>query len=264
MYAFDYSRPATIADAVKAYAADPEAKLLAGGQTLIPTMKQRLASPSTLVDLSGIRELKAIMREANSITIGAMVTHDAVARNADVRAAIPALAALAGGIGDPAVRNAGTLGGSVANNDPAADYPSALLALGASVSTNKRVIHADQFFNGMFSTALEPGEVILAVSFPIPKRAAYSKFEQRASRYALVGVFVADTATGVRCAVTGCGANGVFRVPEIEQALAANWSAASLAGVKVASTGIMGDIHGGADYRAAMVPVIAARAVGMC
>jgi aerobic carbon-monoxide dehydrogenase medium subunit len=264
MYAFDYSRPATIADAVKAYAADPEAKLLAGGQTLIPTMKQRLASPSTLVDLSGIRELKAIMREANSITIGAMVTHDAVARNADVRAAIPALAALAGGIGDPAVRNAGTLGGSVANNDPAADYPSALLALGASVSTNKRVIHADQFFNGMFSTALEPGEVILAVSFPIPKRAAYSKFEQRASRYALVGVFVADTATGVRCAVTGCGANGVFRVPEIEQALAANWSAAALAGVKVAASGIMGDIHGGAQYRAAMVPVIAARAVGMC
>jgi aerobic carbon-monoxide dehydrogenase medium subunit len=264
MYAFDYSRPATIADAVKAYAADPEAKLLAGGQTLIPTMKQRLASPSSIIDLSGIRELKAIMREANSITIGAMVTHDAVARNADVKAAIPALAALAGGIGDPAVRNAGTIGGSVANNDPAADYPSALLALGASVSTNKRVIHADQFFNGMFSTSLEPGEVILAVSFPIPKRAAYSKFEQRASRYALVGVFVADTATGVRCAVTGCGANGVFRVPEIEKALATNWSAASLAGVKVAATGIMGDIHGGAEYRAAMVPVIAARAVGMC
>ncbi len=264
MYAFDYSRPATIADAVKAYAADPEAKLLAGGQTLIPTMKQRLASPSTIVDLSGIRELKAIMREPTSITIGAMVTHDAVARNADVRAAIPALAALAGGIGDPAVRNAGTLGGASANNDPAADYPAALLALGASVSTNKRVIHADQFFAGLFSTALEPGEVILAVSFPIPKRAAYSKFEQRASRYALVGVFVADTATGVRCAVTGCGSNGVFRVPEIEAALAANWSAAALAGVKVASTGIMGDIHGGAEYRAAMVPVIAARAVGMC
>jgi aerobic carbon-monoxide dehydrogenase medium subunit len=264
MYAFDYSRPATIADAVKAYAADPEAKLLAGGQTLIPTMKQRLASPSSIIDLSGIRELKAIMREANSITIGAMVTHDAVARNADVKAAIPALAALAGGIGDPAVRNAGTIGGSVANNDPAADYPSALLALGASVSTNKRVIHADQFFNGMFSTALEAGEVILAVSFPIPKRAAYSKFEQRASRYALVGVFVADTATGPRCAVTGCGSNGVFRVPEIETALAVNWSAAALAGVKVASSGIMGDIHGGAEYRAAMVPVIAARAVGMC
>jgi aerobic carbon-monoxide dehydrogenase medium subunit len=264
MYAFDYARPTTIADAVKAYAADPEAKLLAGGQTLIPTMKQRLASPSSIIDLSGIRELKAIMREANSITIGAMVTHDAVARNADVKAAIPALAALAGGIGDPAVRNAGTIGGSVANNDPAADYPSALLALGASVSTNKRVIHADQFFNGMFSTALEAGEVILAVSFPIPKRAAYSKFEQRASRYALVGVFVADTAAGIRCAVTGCGANGVFRVPEIEKALAANWSAAALAGVKVASSGIMGDIHGAADYRAAMVPVIAGRAVGMC
>jgi aerobic carbon-monoxide dehydrogenase medium subunit len=264
MYAFDYSRPATIADAVKAYAANPEAKLLAGGQTLIPTMKQRLASPSAIVDLSGIRELKAIMREANSITIGAMVTHDAVARNADVRAAIPALAALAGGIGDPAVRNAGTIGGSVANNDPAADYPSALLALGASVSTNTRVIHADQFFAGLFSTALEPGEVILAVSFPIPKRAAYSKFEQRASRYALVGVFVADTATGPRCAVTGCGSNGVFRVPEIEKALAANWSAAALASVKVATTNIMGDIHGGPEYRAAMVPVIAARAVGMC
>jgi aerobic carbon-monoxide dehydrogenase medium subunit len=159
------------------------------------------------------------------------------------------------------VRNAGTIGGSVANNDPAADYPAALLALGATISTNTRVIHADQFFSGMFTTALEPGEVILAISFPIPKRAAYSKFEQRASRYALVGVFVADTATGPRCAVTGCGSNGVFRVPEIEKALAANWSAAALAGVKVAATGIMGDIHGAADYRAAMVPVIAARAV---
>ena len=263
MYAFDYSRPATIADAVKAYAANPEAKLLAGGQTLIPTMKQRLASPSGIVDLGGIRELRAITREANSLTIGAMVTHDAVARNADVKAAIPALAALAAGIGDPAVRNVGTIGGSVANNDPAADYPAALLALGATISTNTRTIHADQFFNGLFTTALEPGEVIVAVSFPVPKRAASSKLEQRASRYALVGVFVADTATGPRCAVTGCGSNGVFRVPEIEKALAANWSAAALAGIKVAATGIMGDIHGGSEYRAAMVPVIAARAVAL-
>jgi aerobic carbon-monoxide dehydrogenase medium subunit len=264
MYGFDYARPATIADAVKAYAANPEAKLLAGGQTLIPTMKQRLASPSGIIDLSGIRELKAIMRDGTGITIGAMVTHDAVARSADVKAAIPALSALAGGIGDPAVRNAGTIGGSVANNDPAADYPSAVLALGATISTNQRTIPADQFFTGMFTTALEPGEIILAVHFPVPKRAAYSKFEQRASRYALVGVFVADTASGPRCAVTGCGANGVFRVPEIEKALAANWSGAALAGVKVAPAGIMGDIHGGPEYRAAMVPVIAARAVGMC
>ena len=263
MYAFDYSRPATIADAVKAYAANPEAKLLAGGQTLIPTMKQRLASPSGIVDLGGIRELRAITREANSLTIGAMVTHDTVIRSADVKASIPALAALVGYIGDPAVRNVGTIGGSVANNDPAADYPAALLALGATISTNTRTIHADQFFNGLFTTALEPGEVIVAVSFPVPKRAAYSKLEQRASRYALVGVFVADTATGPRCAVTGCGSNGVFRVPEIEKALAANWSAAALAGIKVAATGIMGDIHGGSEYRAAMVPVIAARAVAL-
>jgi aerobic carbon-monoxide dehydrogenase medium subunit len=264
MYAFHYNRPASIADAVKALGLNPEAKLLAGGQTLIPTMKQRLASPSGIIDLSGIRELKAILRDGTGITIGAMVTHDAVARSADVKAAIPALSALAGGIGDPAVRNAGTIGGSVANNDPAADYPSAVLALGATISTNQRTIPADQFFTGMFTTALEPGEIILAVHFPVPKRAAYSKFEQRASRYALVGVFVADTASGPRCAVTGCGANGVFRVPEIEKALATNWSAASLAGVKVAAGGIMGDIHGSADYRAAMVPVIAARAVGMC
>jgi aerobic carbon-monoxide dehydrogenase medium subunit len=264
MYAFDYSRPASIADAVAALGANPEAKLLAGGQTLIPTMKQRLASPTGIIDLSGIPELKAIIRDATSVTIGAMVSHDAVARSADVKAAIPALAALAGGIGDPAVRNAGTIGGSVANNDPAADYPAAVLALGAVISTNQRMIPADQFFNGMFSTALEPGEMILAIRFPIPKRAAYSKFEQRASRYALVGVFVADTAGGPRCAVTGCGAGGVFRAADIEKALAANWSAASLAGVKLAGSTMMGDIHGSADYRAAMVPVIAGRAVAMC
>jgi aerobic carbon-monoxide dehydrogenase medium subunit len=192
-----------------------------------------------------------------------MATHDMVARSADVKAAIPALAALAGGIGDPQVRNAGTIGGSVANNDPAADYPSAVLALNATIVTDKRQISADQFFAGMFSTSLDAGEIITAIRFPVPKKAAYAKFEQRASRYALVGAFVADTGAGVRCAVTGCGANGVFRSPEIEAALAKSFSASALTGVKISAANIMGDIHGSAEYRAAMVPVMAGRAVTM-
>ena len=261
MYSFDYVRPASVADAVKALSANPEARALAGGQTLIPTLKQRLAAPAALVDLGGIAELKSIRREGNNIVIGALVTHDTVARSADVKSAIPALAKLADGIGDPQVRNAGTIGGSLANNDPAADYPAAALALGATIVTSKRQIPADQYFTGMFSTALDAGEIITAVSFPVPKRAGYAKFAQRASRYVLVGVFVAETASGLRCAVTGCGANGVFRSPEIEAALAKSFNAASLAGVKVPSTGLMGDMHGSAEYRAALVPVMAARAV---
>lgn len=263
MYSFDYVRPASVADAVKALLANPEAKPLAGGQTLIPTLKQRLASPGSIVDLSGIAELKSISRDGTTLVIGALATHDAVARSADVKAAIPALAALAGGIGDPQVRNAGTIGGSVANNDPAADYPSAVLALAATIVTNKRQIAADQYFAGLFSTALEDGEIITSIRFPVPKNAAYAKYEQRASRYALVGVFVADTASGVRCAVTGCGGNGVFRSAEIEQVLTANFSAASLKGIKISADTMMGDIHGSAVYRAAMVPVMAERAVTM-
>ncbi len=263
MYTFDYARPTSVADAAMALSTNSEAKLLAGGQTLIPTLKQRLAAPGSIVDLSGIADLKSISRDGNTLVIGAMVTHDAVARSADVKGVIPALAALAGGIGDPQVRNVGTIGGSVANNDPAADYPSAVLALGATIVTNKRQIAADQFFTGMFSTALDEGEIITSIRFPLPKKAAYAKYEQRASRYALVGVFVADTATGVRCAVTGCGGNGVFRSTEIETALTANFSAAALKGIKVASGSMMGDIHGSADYRAAMVPIMAERAVAM-
>ena len=261
MYSFDYSRPGSVADAAKAANANPEAKILAGGQTLVPTLKQRLASPSAVIDLGGIADLKTIKRDGNTLVIGAMATHDAVARSAEVKAAIPALAALAGGIGDPAVRNAGTAGGSIANNDPAADYPAAVLALGATIVTDKRQIAADQYFTGMFSTALDAGEIITAIRFPIPKRAGYSKFEQRASRYALVGAFVADTGAGIRCAVTGCGGGGVFRSPEIEAALSTNFSADALKSVKVSSANLMGDIHGSADYRAAMVPVMAARAV---
>ena len=263
MYSFDYSRPGSVTDAAKAANANPEAKILAGGQTLVPTMKQRLASPSAVIDLGGIADLKTIKRDGNTLVIGAMATHDAVARSAEVKAAIPALAALAGGIGDPAVRNAGTVGGSVANNDPAADYPAAVLALGATIVTDKRQIAADQYFTGMFSTALDAGEIITAIRFPIPKRAGYSKFEQRASRYALVGAFVADTGSGIRCAVTGCGGGGVFRSPEIEAALSANFSSDALKSVKVSPANLMGDIHGSADYRAAMVPVMAGRAVAI-
>ena len=261
MYSFDYVRPTSVADAAKALAANPEARLLAGGQTLIPTLKQRLASPAAVIDIGGIADLRTIKRDGDKLVIGALVTHDAVARSTEVKAAIPALAVLADGIGDPQVRNAGTIGGSVANNDPSADYPSAVLALNATIVTSKRQIPADQYFTGMFSTALDAGEIITAVQFPVPKRAGYQKFAQRASRYALVGVFVAETAAGVRCAVTGCGANGVFRSGEVEAALTKGFSADSLKGVKVPASGLMGDMHGSAEYRAAMVPVMAARAV---
>ncbi len=261
MYAFDYVRPASLADAVKALGSSEENRALAGGQTLIPTMKQRLAMPAALVDLSGVAELKGVSRDANSVTIGAMTTHAAVAANADVRAAIPALAALAGGIGDPHVRHAGTIGGSVANNDPAADYPAAVLGLGATIITTTREIPADSFFTGLFRTALQPGELIKAIRFPIPQKAGYSKFEQRASRYALIGVFAAQTAAGPRVAVTGSGASGVFRAAGLEAALAKGFSVDALKGATMPATGLLSDIHGGADYRASVIPVIAERAV---
>lgn len=261
MYAFDYLRPASLADAVKALGASEENRVLAGGQTLIPTMKQRLAMPAMLIDLAGVAELKGVARDANSVTIGAMMTHAAVAANADVRAAIPALAALAGGIGDPHVRHAGTIGGSVANNDPAADYPAAVLGLGATIITTTREIPADSYFTGLFRTALQPGELIKAIRFPIPQKAGYSKFEQRASRYALIGVFVAQTASGVRVAVTGSGATGVFRAAGLEAMLAKGFTVDALKGATVAATGLLSDIHGGAEYRASVIPVIAERAV---
>ena len=261
MYAFDYHRPATLADAAKLLSASEENRPLAGGQTLIPTMKQRLAMPAALVDLSGIAELKGVRKDGNTIVIGAMTRHSDVARNPDVIAAIPALAKLAGGIGDPAVRHAGTIGGSLANNDPAADYPAAALGLGATIVTNIREIPADQFFTGLFKTALKPSEIITAVRFPVPVKAGYAKFEQRASRYALVGVFAAQTAAGPRVAVTGSGAGGVFRAAALEAALAKGFAAASLKGATVSAAGLLSDIHGSADYRAAVIPAIAERAV---
>ena len=261
MQDFNYSRAKSLAEAASSLKAAADGKLLAGGQTLIPVLKQRLASPSDLVDLAGIAELAGIKATPQAVTLGAMTRHADVAASAEVQRLIPALAELASGIGDPHVRNRGTLGGSVANNDPAADYPAAVLALNATIVTNKRQIPADQFFTGLFSTALEPGELITRISFPTPEKADYAKFEQRASRYALVGAFVAKSAAGVRVAVTGAGANGVFRATAIEQALTANWSADAAKAVKLAATDMLSDLHGSAEYRAAMISVMASRAV---
>ena len=260
MYAFEYLHPRTLSGAL-ADLAKEDAKALAGGQTLLPTMKQRLAQPSAIVELKGLPELSGIARDGDAIVIGAMTRHVEVNLSPVVKGAIPALAALAGGIGDPQVRNRGTLGGSLANNDPAADYPAAALALGATIVTDKRRIAADAYFTGLFETALEPGELITKVSFPIPQKAGYLKFPNPASRYALVGVFVAKTAGGVRVAVTGAGENGVFRVPAFEAALAANFSASALAGLAVPAEGLNSDIHADADYRAHLIGVMAKRAV---
>jgi carbon-monoxide dehydrogenase medium subunit len=260
MYAFNYQKVKSVADAAAALGKNPDAKLLAGGQTLVASMKLRLANPGQVVDLSDVPELKGIKASGSSVTIGAMTRHAEVASSADVKKAIPALAQLAGGIGDRMVRNMGTIGGSVANNDPAADYPAALVGLGATVHTNKRKIAADDFFKGMFETALAAGEIITAVEFPVPKRAAYMKFKNPASRYAIVGVFVADTGSGVRVAVTGAGPK-VFRVPEMEKALGSKFAPDSVANVKVPDKGLNSDIHASAEYRAHLVTVMAKRAV---
>ncbi len=260
MHAFEYTAPTSVADAVAAAAKD-DAKLLAGGQTLLPTMKQRLAAPAHLVDLRKIAGLAGISREGDAIVVGAMTRHADVATNPLVHDAIPALAALAAGIGDPAVRHRGTIGGSLANNDPAADYPAAALGLGATIVTSKREIAAEAFFKGLFETALEDGEIITAVKFPIPSKAAYQKFRNPASRYAMVGVFVARTKSGVRVAVTGAGSGGVFRHAALEAALAANFSAQSLAWVKTDPSDMISDLHGDAEYRAHLVNVMAKRAV---
>jgi carbon-monoxide dehydrogenase medium subunit len=261
MYAFEYHRPQSVADAAKLLAANSEAKLLAGGHTLLPTMKQRLAGPKSIVDLSRVAELKGISRSGNALVIGAMTTHAEVAGSSEVRQAIPGLASLAGMIGDPHVRHRGTIGGSIANDDPAADYPAAVLALGASIGTNKREIKADDFFKGLFSTALQDGEIITRISFPVPAKFAYEKFFHPASRYALVGVAVAQTGSGPRVAVTGAGKDGVFRHTAMEQALAKGWSAQALAGVTTDAGRMMSDIHGDAAYRAHLVGVLARRAV---
>ena len=261
MYEFQYAKPSTVADASTTLSADEANQPLAGGQTLIPTIKQSLNAPGTLVDLSGIGELTGITREGSTIVIGAMTTHATVAANATVRDAIPALAKLAGGIGDPQVRNIGTIGGSLANNDPAADYPSAALALNATIKTSTREIPADDYFQGFFTTALEPGELIVSVAFPIPEQAAYGRFEQRASRYPMVGVFVAKTASGIRAAVTGAGQDGVFRCAELETALTSDFSAKAAEAVKVPADDLMSDLHASADYRAALIPIMASRAI---
>ena len=261
MYAFNYHRPQSVAEAAKLLASNSEAKLLAGGHTLLPTMKQRLASPKVIVDLSRVAELKGIDKRGSSLVIGAMTTHDEVATSAVVKGAIAGLAEVAGGIGDPHVRNRGTIGGSVANNDPAADYPAALLALGASIGTNKREIAADAFFKGLFGTALDEGEIITRISFPVPAKFAYVKFANQASKYALVGVAVAQTGKETRVAVTGAGSDGAFRVPAMEAALGKSWSAQSLAGIAVKPSDMLSDIHADAAYRAHLVGVLAKRAV---
>lgn len=260
MYDFQYQKAASVADAVKALKGDDEAKIVAGGMTLIPTLKQRLAKPSALVDLSGVKDLQGIKMEGGKLTIGAMTTHATVAASAEVKKAIPALAHLAGHIGDPAVRHRGTLGGSISNNDPAADYPSALVALGATVKTNEREIAADEFFKGMFETALKPGEIVTAVSFPVPEKAAYMKFPNPASRYAMVGVFVAKGPAGVRVAVTGA-APSVFRQKDMEAALGKKWAPDAVEGIKQSASGLNSDIHASSEYRAHLVGVMAKRAV---
>lgn len=260
MQTFDYSTLASVADAARAAAGG--ARLIAGGQSLLPSMKLGLAAPEALADLGGIAELRGITVAGGVVKIGAMTTHATVAASAEVQKAIPALADLAGRIGDRQVRNRGTLGGSLANNDPAACYPAAVLGLGATVHTNKRDIAADDFFQGIYTTALAEDEVITAVSFPVPEKAAWQKFNQPASRFSIVGVFVSKGPQGVRVAVTGAGAGGVFRAKALEDRLAANWSAAALAGASVAADDLVSDLHGSAEYRAALIPVLAARAVG--
>lgn len=263
MYAFAYVKPKSVADAVSMMKEDGDGKLLAGGQTLLPTLKQRLAQPSRLVDLGALPELKGIKAEGNGLTIGAMARHAEVAHSSVVKSTIPALAALAEGIGDPQVRNRGTLGGSIANHDPAADYPGAVVGLGATVKTNKREIAADDFFTGMFSTALEEDEIVTSVHFPKADKAAYAKFPNPASRYAVVGVFVAKTASGVRVAVTGAGA-GVFRATALEEALSKSFTPDALNGIKMPADDLNSDIHASAEYRAHLITVMAKRAVAAC
>jgi len=259
MYDFSYVKPGSVADAAKALGAE-DAKALAGGMTFIPVLKQRLNKPSAVVDLSGLG-LSGITVSGNTVTIGAMTTHVTVANSADVKAKIPALADLAGGIGDIQVRHRGTIGGSLANNDPAACYPSAVLALGATIKTNKRSIAADDYFQGMFATALEADEIITGVEFPVPEKAAYEKFRNPASRYAIVGAFVAKFANGVRVAITGAGQGGVFRHTAAEAALSSNFSEAALANVSHGADGLNEDIHASAEYRAHLIGVTTKRAV---
>ena len=261
MYSFTYHRPGSARQAANLLAKNPEAKLLAGGHSLIPVMKLRLAKPSAIIDLNGIEDLSGVELKGRSISIGAMTRHADVANSQVVRDALPGLASVPASIGDPQVRNRGTIGGSVANNDPNADYPAACLGLGATIITNKRRIAADDFFTGMFSTALEESEIILRINFPIAKKAAYEKFKHPASGFALVGVFAAKRGSDIRVAVTGAGANGVFRVKSFEEALKKRFSPKSLEGMTIPANGMNSDIHASAEYRAHLVGVLARRAV---
>jgi len=260
MESMHYHRPASVAEAVKLLGSHGDDRILAGGQSVLPSLRLGLLSTGGFVDLGGVAELQGIKVDGNKITIGAMTTHAAVAASKDVQAKIPALAALASGIGDRQVRNRGTIGGSLANSDPAACYPAAVLGLGATITTNSRTIAADDFFKGLYETALNPGEIITAVSFPVPEKAAYVKFKQPASRFAIVGVFVAKTGSGVRVAVTGAKACA-FRAKALEDALAKNFSASALDGVSVPAAGLNSDLHGSAEYRASLIPLLTKRAV---
>ena len=260
MYQFSYHRPSSLSEVQSLIQGGEDVKLMAGGQTLIPTLKQRLAQPSDVIDLGGVRELTGISVEGDVVTIGAMTKHAQVANSEEVKRVNPALAHLAGLIGDPAVRNMGTLGGSIANADPAADYPAGVVGLGATVHTTQRQIAGEDFFTGMFETALQDGEIITKVSFPSAERAGYTKFRNPASRYAVVGVFVARKGGQVRVAVTGAGPS-VFRVPEMEQALAGNFSPDAIARIEIPADGLNSDMHASNEYRAHLVAVMAKRAV---
>jgi len=260
LYSFNYTRAKSLADARDMLAKDPDAKLLSGGMTLIPTLKQRLASPSQLIDISLLDELRGIAVKGDRLEIGAAMQHVEVARSEVVKKSIAALAHLASQIGDPQVRNRGTIGGSVANNDPVADYPGAVLGLGATVRTSTREIAADAFFKGVFETALDAGEIVTGFSFPLPKRATYMKFPHPVSGYSMTGAFVAETASGVRVAITGAG-QGVFRWKEAEAALSKNFSVAALKGLSMPSKGLSNDLHATAEYRANLVEVMTRRAV---
>jgi aerobic carbon-monoxide dehydrogenase medium subunit len=262
MYETTYHRPASVDEAASLFAKGKEAKYLAGGHTLLPVMKQRLAAPSDVIDLGRIKDMVGIELSADALTIKAATTYFDIMQSTEVKKSLPAISYLTSLIGDPAVRYRGTIGGSIANNDPAADYPAAVLALGATIKTNKRAISADDFFKGLFGTALTDGEIITQVVFPIPAKAGYAKFPHPASRFALTGVFVAKTKSGdVRAAATGASSNGVMRVPAIEAALKANWSPGALDSVKISAGGLLADIHGSAAYRANLIKVMAQRAV---
>ena len=261
MNRFGYYDPTSVQKAVGIAEDTKESRYLAGGQSLLPTMRLRLNAPTDLIDLGQIADLRGIRVEGSALTIGSMVAHAEVCSSADVKSRIPALAELASLIGDRQVRNRGTLGGSIANNDPAADYPAAALGLGAVINTSKRKIPADDFFKGLFDTALGPGELIVSVTFPIPKKAGYAKFKNPASRFAIAGVFVAQTTNGARVAVTGAGANGVFRATAMEAALSKNWAAQSVRGILPDASEMQSDLHASAEYRAHLVMVMAQRAV---